>query len=406
VARPCHDARVDGAAFDFLLTDAGQRLLAEAEAAYDGSNALAVADRLRADHVAPVVAAALTQVDLRRRAQAKFGAEASTMYFTPDGLEQATHPAVARHRAHRLQAALASSSTTDPSVVDLGCGIGSDLVAFAAAGLRVHAVDRDPVTVAVARANLAARGLAGSVDVEQAESVDRSGYAATFVDPARRGAAGRTFDPAMYSPGWSFVEQVLRDSAVAKVAPGIPHALVPRGVEAEWVSHGGALKEAALWSVGDDLVRSRATVLGDGDGETATLTDRDPAADPHVAAPGRVIYEPDDAVIRAHLVTAVTAIVDGWLLDEHLAYVSSDRVVRTPFGRGYLVEDVLPFKEKQLRAALRARGIGPLTIKKRGVQVSPEALRSRLGLSGSTSATLILTRTPRSSLALLVHPLA
>lgn len=396
---------MDGATFEFLLSDAGRPLLIEAEATYDGSNALAVADRLRADYQGPVVAAAMTQVDLRRRAQAKFGADASTMYFTPDGLEQATHPAVARHRADRLRAALASSSSTDPSVVDLGCGIGSDLLAFATAGLRVHAVDRDPVTVSVARANLAARGLTGSVDVGQAESVDRSGYSATFVDPARRGAAGRTFDPAAYSPGWPFVEQVLRDNAVAKVAPGIPHDLVPPGVEAEWVSHRGALKEAALWSVGDGLVRTRATVLGAGEGEPATLTERDPAADPHVAAPGQVVYEPDDAVIRAHLVTAVGAMVEGWLLDEHLAYVSSDRIVHTPFARGYVVEDVLPFKEKQLRAALRARDIGQLTIKKRGVQVSPEALRSRLGLSGSTSATLILTRTPRSSLALLVRPL-
>ena len=33
-----------------------------------------------------------------------------------------------------------------------------------------------------------------------------------------------------------------------KVAPGIPHSLVPDGVEAEWVSDDGEVKEAVLWS--------------------------------------------------------------------------------------------------------------------------------------------------------------
>ena len=42
----------------------------------------------------------------------------------------------------------------------------------------------------------------------------------------------------------------------------------------------------------------------------------------------------------------------------------------------------LPYREKQLRAALRERGIGRLTIKKRGVDVVPEQLRKRLALRG------------------------
>ncbi len=106
-----------------------------------------------------------------------------------------------------------------------------------------------------------------------------------------------------------------------KVAPGIPHTLVPDGVEAEWVSDHGEVKEAALWSGGLASAQRRATVIGDGG--LATLTeDDDPGAG--VRPVGAFIYEPDGAVIRAGLVTAVAAGVDGGLVDEHIAYVTSD----------------------------------------------------------------------------------
>ena len=40
---------------------------------------------------------------------------------------------------------------------------------------------------------------------------------------------------------------------------------------------------------------------------------------PPVHDVGRFVYEPDPAVIRAHLVSTVVAEIDGWLLDPHLA---------------------------------------------------------------------------------------
>jgi hypothetical protein len=42
----------------------------------------------------------------------------------------------------------------------------------------------------------------------------------------------------------------------------------------------------------------------------------------------------------------------------------------------------LPYAERPLRSYLRARDVGTLTIKKRGVEIEPETLRKRLGLRG------------------------
>jgi SAM-dependent methyltransferase len=264
---------VDAATVRSLTTPAARELLTELAslppAELVGAPGLALASRLRRSHDAGLVAAATTLVSLRQRAGAKLGDDAPHLVLDRTGLEQATRASVASHRAARLAR---SDATT---VVDLGCGIGADLLALARAGLRVTGVDRDPARVEMARANLAACSLPGQVIHADAHRVDLSAYDAAFVDPARRGGAGRSFDPAAWSPPWTFVQSLLvaepARHAVVKTAPGLPHAMVPPRVEAEWVSDGGDLVEAALWGPSLATARRRATVLPAG----TTLTDLD-----------------------------------------------------------------------------------------------------------------------------------
>jgi hypothetical protein len=377
--------------FRWLLTDDGQALLAAATSA-EGTP-LQVQKALRQRAEPEQVTAALGQVDLRARAAAKLGEDAARMYFTRDGLEQATRASVARHRASRV-------ALVGPSVIDLTCGIGGDLVAFARAGLTSAGIDLDPMRVEMARANLAALGLGGAVEVGDAVELDVSPFGAAYADPARRSARGRTFRADDWTPPWTFVERLLTGRACVKVAPGLPHSLIPDGVEAEWVSDAGEVKEAVLWSPSLATVARRATVIGRGG--LATLTDED---DPggEVGGVGAFLYEPDGAVIRAGLVTAVAAGVQGHLLDRKIAYVTGDAAFHTPFARSYRVVEEIPYREKQLRAALRERNIGTLTIKKRGVDVAPEQLRQRLGLRGDDAATIVLTRVAGEGTALLVE---
>jgi hypothetical protein len=159
-----------------------------------------------------------------------------------------------------------------------------------------------------------------------------------------------------------------------------------------------------LWSGSLATARRRATVIGDGG--LATLTDEDlpDLAPPLVGPTSGFLYEPDGAVIRAGLVTAVAAGVHGGLLDPHLAYVVGDEAFHTPFARGYRIVEELPHREKPLRAALRERHIGTLAIKKRGVSVVPEELRRRLDLRGDHEATIVLTRAAGRGVCLLVDP--
>ena len=381
---------MDVAGVSSLLTPEGWRLL-ESLPPYDEAGVLALSARLAEQGVdRALAAAALTQSRLRRRARGKFGPFADSMLFTADGLEQATRLEVAAHHARRFTGAGVRR------VADLGCGIGGDAMALAALDVGVLAVERDELTAAVALVNLR-HWPDVEVRHEDATGTDLSGVGGAFLDPSRRTASGRrVLDPRQAEPPLSFVVDVARrlPAVGAKVAPGIPHDLVPAGAEAQWVSVDGDVVEAGLWfgATAREGVCRAALLLTTRPDAVVTQVDDRAQPDPPVGAVGAYLYEPDGAVVRAGLVGQVAAAVDGRLVDRTIAYVTADRPVDTPLATRYAVVDVLPFGLKSLRTYLRDRGVGRLTVKKRGTAVQPEQLRRQLRLTGDAEATVVLTR--------------
>lgn len=110
-------------------------------------------------------------------------------------------------------------------------------------------------------------------------------------------------------------------------------------------------------------------------------------------------------MVRAHLVAEFAALVGGVIADPTIAYVYADAVMPSPFGRCYAIDEVMPFSLKRLRSALRVRGIGRLTIKKRGSALEPERLRRDLKLRGDNELTIILTRVAGAPTVLLCQPI-
>jgi hypothetical protein len=399
---------VDFEGISALLTEQGWALL-ESLPPYEESTSLVLGERLRAaGHSPALVAAALTQSRLRAAAREKFGPFAAGMLFTPAGLEQATRLSVAaRHSQRYVSAGI-------ERVADLGCGIGADSMALATFDREVLAVEHDELTAAVATMNLR-HWPEATVRCEDATTTDLVGVGGAFVDPSRRQTEGkavgkRLLDPRAGSPPLSFVlDLATRIPAVGmKTAPGIPHHLVPAGAEAQWISVGGDVVEAGLWFglLARDGVRRAALVLpADGDESRPPVEVTDAGlAEPDVGEVGTVLYEPDGAVIRAGLVGQVAAAVGGRLVDQTIAYVTADRLVRTPLATAYAVEDVFGFQLKTLRTWLRDRGVGRLTIKKRGTAVEPEQLRRQLRLDGDDEATIVLTRVGGRQSVVAVRP--
>jgi SAM-dependent methyltransferase len=369
---------------DLLLSAEGRELLAALPAGpLDPADDLRLGTRLRRRHPAELVAAALAQRELRERAAAKF-AQAGRMWFTREGLEQASAEPLARHRAARYAGA--------DRVADLCCGIGGDLCALAP-GRAALAVDLDPRHPRMARENARVHG-AGEVAAACADvqllNLPRS--LAVFVDPARRAGGRRLPAGASHPPLAWCLELAGRVAAVGiKAAPGLPLHRVPSGWEVELLAHRRELKEAALWSPSLATTGRRATVFPGP--ATLAAEPRSTEAPPvPCRAPGAYLLDPSPAVTRAGLVEVLARDLGAWKLDPRIAFLSADEPLRSPFGRSLAVDASFPWSLKRLREVLRQRGVGAVEVRKRGSAVDVDELSGRLRLRGDARAVVVLTR--------------
>jgi SAM-dependent methyltransferase len=385
-----------------LLTPEGHALLNSVPEYTSTTDVLKIVSSLRkAGNSASLVASVLTQAKLRAKATAKFGEFAHRMLFTEAGLEQATRlPVAALHAGRYVRAGLTS-------VADLGCGIGADALAFAGAGLRVHAVDADEVTAAIATVNLSPFPEV-LISHTTAEQTDLSDVDAVYLDPARRTSGHsnttRLTSSEDYSPSLDFAFGLAAKLPTGiKLGPGFDRDLIPNNCEAQWVSVNGDVVELGLWFgplAKEGVTRSALIITPDGMHELTAAAD---SPDAECGPLSTFIYEPDGAVIRARLIGDLARSLDAHMLDEHIAYMSSDTAVATPFANCFEVVQEFALDVKLLAKELKARGIGTLEIKKRGVDIDPAEFRKKLQLTGSTSATLFLTRIGERRIAVLAQ---
>ncbi len=386
--------------------------------------------RLRREIAPELAAAVVEQLELRERARTKFTA-ASRLFFTREGLEQSTTEAISLYRAARFPAGA--------PILDACCGIGGDAMALATRG-PVLAVDLNPITAACARANAVVCTpphpiglLCADVTSIDLDRLSRKGFTAAFFDPSRRrdsasGDRRRARNAAEYAPPLAWLRELVSRFAFvgAKVSPAIDDETLEQTEAAvEFISERGECKEAALWYGASHLPgrsmvtvpgcstkaasgRYAATVLKPDMPPTTLLPAGSPdAADPVVTAPRAWLYEPDPAVIRAHLVGTLAAHLDASQLEPQIAYLTADSYMQTSFAVAYCVLEAMPFNLKHLQAWLRRNGRRIEVVKRRSVPLDPEEMRRRLAhpdLADAPPAILVLTSIAGKYMALLCDP--
>jgi SAM-dependent methyltransferase len=388
-------------ALAYLLSPEGYALLADlAKAQVDKTTILHLTTQLRKTLPPDIVAAALDVALLRQKARKKF-ARADAMFFTREALEQASAEIISRYRAQRF--------ARYPTIADLCCGIGGDTLALAA-HTDVLAVDTDPNRLRLSVANARVYGVSDRLRTVCGDvtGISLPSDLPFWADPSRRIGGRRVFSLQAYQPPLSALLRLAERAPAAgiKLSPGVNYDELATLIgttpyEVEIISVRGQGREAVLW-LGDLRTANRRATLLPG---PHTLTDRplpEPVSTTH---PRRYLYEPDPAVIRAHLVEHLAQDLGFTKIDDQIAYLTADTLVRTPFATAYRVEETMPFNLKRLNRRLRELHIGELIIKKRGLPVDPEQFRRRLKYGGGKQrVVLVLTRVQDRPTALICHP--
>lgn len=346
----------------------------------------------------PLAKAALETVILRAQAHAKFS-RAEAMFFQREALEQASGEVVSTYRAARY--------TPFHHVLDVCCGLGGDGIGLAGAVPALTVLDHDPLRLALAEANLAAYGRHAHTRLADVAAAPLPPAEALWFDPARRAAGRRTYHLHDYQPPLTLLAAWRAHTAPigVKLSPGLDvaelGAFVAPPFELEFISYQGDLKEAVLWLGALAGATARRATRLDSAGRAHTLTAAQ-VPPPTVRPPSAYLLEPDPAILRAGLVTVLAEHLNAHQLDPDIAYLSTATRPHSPWVTAYTIEAAMPFNLKRLRAYLRERQVGEVTVKKRGSPLEPEAVRAQLKLRGPNTATVCLTHVNGQHTALLV----
>lgn len=334
---------------------------------------------------------------LRQRAVTKFPA-ADQLFFTTEALEQATAWPIAQKRAKQFAAQVAPGP-----ILDLGCGIGGDLLALAQER-PVIGIDLDPVRLQFAAANAEALGVAHRVQLIEADWTallqrgELPDAVAAFADPARRVAGKRVFSLHQMQPPLAKLLALQQQVGAlgVKVMPGVDETEIPTDCGIEFISHEGVCKEGVLWFGGLAPARRWASVH-QGDHWQTVLTDEEippvGALPLGILAHPIYLHEPDPAVIRAGAIGRLCTLLDAHLFDSQIAYLVAPAFQTSPLVQSFRIDEIHSFQLKQLNRRLQALDIGQVELKKRGFPVAPEELRPRLKLAAKgRDGVVIFTR--------------
>ena len=300
-------------------------------------------------------------------------------------------------------------------VYDLCCGAGGDAIQLAKRG-PVVAVDQDESLVAMVTENLI-RSTAASEHAlaicGDAVGLEVPASASVHIDPDRRAGGNRSSRPDQYSPVWSDVCAIVRNSqgAVVKLAPAAkPNLAGMPETHQTWISLGGSVREQSLLvgrTVGQAGLRpgarSAVVLRNDGaaawfmpcDGDSNASYEGTPADTSNV--PLGLLVDPNAAIRAAGLTEAfardhslkVVGAASGFLTGNDMAAITPSVSALAAIGK---VIWTGPCDDRKLRKELRSRDSYPQAIKVRGTDHDPSKLAKRYRHCGDRPVTLWIGR--------------
>ena len=273
----------------------------------------------------------------------------SGFIFNEDDLRFGTNQIVADYRAKRL-----SCST----IIDIGCGIGMQSIAFAKTCSKVIAIDIDARKIEYAKFN-AAHAKVDNIEFHLGDGLAQLAKIARcdiiFCDPERPAQeVARRLSSLSPSPV-EIVEKATRftDKFCFELPPQLKE--LPFDCEKEYVSLNHALNRLNVYLGSLKKAETSAIVLP----EEKTLSTLDEENIFSYASPLKFFYEVDSGVEKAGL----KAYIPGNNLFMYDKYLTSEALVRGPFFKAsYKILAVMPNYRPDIQNAMAKLDCGKLTL--------------------------------------------
>lgn len=318
---------------------------------------------------------------VRAVARRKFS-RGSEMLMTRRGWEQSSGQVVGSWKARRFR--------QTSRVIDLCCGVGGDALALAGAVDEVAVVDRDPLMVAMARANCGVydRRCAAGI-VASCEELSLATNWVWHLDPDRRAEENRTVRLEKMAPRGAWIRELVRrcPTGALKLAPATEFPTDwASTAEATWISHHGECRQLVLWF--GELAWHRArrvAVRLDAAGEVhewigsaGEAAEKPVRRTTHV---GSLVLELDPALLAAGLASDFLRRHGCVGLTPGGGYATADELARSvaQWVQAYTVDTVLPLRLPAVEKWLRKSRLYLGEVKQRGTDVRPQEWLKRLG---------------------------
>lgn len=337
-----------------------------------------------------IMRAVVTLIKLRHRAKDKFSL-AEKMFFTADGQEQSTGEKIAEYIAGRFGEGL--------NIVDLTCSIGGNLV-YLAQKNNLTAVDQNEANLFCAQKNAEVYGVADKIKFVLGDAAENliPGTDAFFMDP-ERAREGKSKTKSMLNSSPNLAEMLpemlkVTKNIGVKISPAFDYAEIkklPEIPEVEIISEDNVCKVAMLWFGKYKTCQRRATMFIR-DQKYSLIDNNEKIIAPLAKSLSTFVYEPNKAIIKAHLLDEVCEEFSLAKLNPQIAYLTGEKLSKNKdIFRTLRVITFNKYSLKNVQKIIKEQGVEKGNIISRGFPVSNEDLYKKLKIKEGGDLFLIFT---------------
>lgn len=343
------------------------------------------------DRKIPYLPDLVTLVKLRRKAGNKFS-KSSEMLFTDQSLSQSTSEAIADYTAKRFQGM--------KKVVDLTCGIGGNLLSLAKNVNQAVGVDKNNENIEYAKVNAEVYGIK-NIEFVTGDAYDniRSDADAFFIDPSRV-RTGKTKTRSVLNAEPNLLEILpkifkVTENVCVKISPAFDYDeinLLPEKPEIEIISEDNVCKVALLWFGKFKTCERRATCLIKGKIYTYQNSEKKIKIEV-VKNPEKYLYEPNKAIIKAHLIEEVAKEFNLKKINKKTSFLTSDELItdKKELFRVFKVMYFDKFSLKDMKKKLREKKIERINIMTKRFPQKPEEIYKKIKIKEGGDWVMIIT---------------